>query len=103
MTSIQNRKKRLKNLIQYFENNKFVFCKPINLYFRKKLKSQGQVEDINNSFKITFRSNLPDIWLDEVLIHELAHCLAGWPDDANTHTDMWGKWYARLYTCYLKK
>jgi len=40
--------------------------------------------------------------LIDTLIHEWAHCVAGWSDDTNSHRLAWGKAYSQIYREYIK-
>lgn len=33
----------------------------------------------------------------DTLMHEWAHCLAGWDDEHDSHSNKWGIAYARIY------
>jgi Zn-dependent peptidase ImmA (M78 family) len=62
----------------------------------------GDAIDYGTHYLIRINKEDPLSVQKDTLIHELAHCLAGWDDNSNTHSEKWGIIYAKIYSFVFK-
>jgi Zn-dependent peptidase ImmA (M78 family) len=79
--------------------------KPIKLRVTKvpltikeyNIRMYGDTKDNGDHYLIRINKDSDLSTQKDTLIHEWAHCLAGWDDDHSSHSKEWGIAYAKIY------
>lgn len=97
MTKIE----KIRDLHQFFIK-KFRPKKPVILRLSKSMTNFGSYKYSNNKHYITIniKSNIDELYSH--LYHEWAHLLEYHKWGAESHSDFWGKCFARTYRAYLE-
>lgn len=66
-----------------------------------KMKDQGETEYLNHCFEITIQKKQCLNLRMDTLLHEWAHALTWFGNDADPHGSEWGLAHARLYRTWL--
>lgn len=61
------------------------------------LRMYGDAQENDDHYLIRINKESDICTQKETLMHEWAHCLAGWDGESNAHTKEWGIEYARIY------
>lgn len=61
------------------------------------MRLYGDTQDNEDHYLIRINKDSDLTTQKDTLIHEWAHCLAGWDDDHSAHSKEWGIAYAKIY------
>ncbi len=64
---------------------------------KDKLRSFGDATEYDTCYVIRINKESDIIIQKDTLLHEWAHCLAGWDDEHDSHTEEWGVCYSNIY------
>jgi hypothetical protein len=103
--------KYIKILRKKFPSNKnirvLITVTPYNRDINNKIappkkRVYGITYDKNTHYIIKININDPLAIQLDTLMHEWAHCLAGWNNKGDHHSDKWGLAYAKIYREIVK-
>ncbi len=94
--------KSFHSLLRFLKKNLLIEQKIIVRRTRLSKGLDGDCTLIDNRFFIRICKTLPDYYAIEVLIHEVAHCLAWDESKDEKHTTEWGKSYSLVYRKFLE-
>lgn len=67
----------------------------------KILRDYGDTQDKNAHYLIRINKDSDLSIQKDTLMHEWAHCLAGWDNEHNAHSREWGIWYSKIYRAMI--
>jgi Zn-dependent peptidase ImmA (M78 family) len=70
---------------------------PFDKDFTPKKRLYGYCVDKDDCFVVKINKNMSLSEQKDTLIHEWAHCLAGWENNKDPHSKEWGIAYAKIY------
>jgi hypothetical protein len=68
---------------------------------KKKLRMLGDSQEKEDCFIIRISNDETIYQQKDTLMHEWAHCMAGWDDDNDSHSDEWGICFAEIYRKFI--
>lgn len=86
------------SLLRYMKKNLNISCCVRRINMPKGY--DGDCVFSKKGFCIRIEKSLPEYYAIDVLLHELAHCIA-WNKEEDVHGYHWGKSYSKVYRLYL--
>ena len=92
----KKRRELLRNLRKHFPAPH-----PVKVWHSTAKKNFGAVRFDGQKFLMRINESALPIYQRDALVHEWAHCLAGWNENTEPHTPAWGIVYAAIYSAWM--